>query len=313
MKRPPARPRRLAVLLVLAGACALPSLAPAQSFNVDFGPSGSVPPPGFAAAGIPGVWNAVGVLAPAVRQALVDVNGQSQGVNIYMIGGTAMLDVEDPLTLGDDGALLDDMLIGFNNPIDVCVWIENLVNGEYEVITYAITPNEATRDSRVTVDFSPVGPTFVGGAFAGGYATELTHARHTVTVTNGKIGLHSGLQQSNTQSGINGVQVRPLPALDVDTGVNSGALRVSPNPSAGEVEFRGVLATSASATLVVCDVSGREVRRTMLSTDTRGAWSARWDGRDAGGARVVPGLYFARLLDAHGEGLGPTLRVARLR
>ena len=51
----------------------------------------------------------------------------------------------------------------------------------------------------------------------------------------------------------------------------------------------------------------------MLTTDTRGAWSARWDGHDAAGARVVPGLYLARLTDARGTALAPTLRIVRLR
>jgi FlgD Ig-like domain len=308
---PSAPLRRLLVVLAVAAALLASPRAHAQSFNVDFGPPGSTPPAGFGAAGIPGVWNTVGVLSPGARQPLVDVQGQSGAVNIYMIGGTAMLDVDDPATLGDDGALLDDMLIGFNNPIDVCVWIENLVNGNYEVVTYAITPNEPSRDSRVTVDFSPVGPTFVGGTFAGTYASELTHARHTVHVTTGKIGLHSGLQQSLTQSGINGVQVRPVPLVDVGPSP-FGALRAAPNPSAGEVEFR-LAAPAAGATLTITDVMGREVLHSALTTDSRGTWAALWDGRDVAGARVVPGLYFARIADARGAALGPPLRIVRLR
>jgi hypothetical protein len=307
--------RALATLAVLVTATPAVPIADAQSFNVDFGPPGSEPAAGFGAAGIPGVWNSVAVLPPGQRQALVDVQGNAGIVNIYMIGGTAMLETDDPATSGDHQALLDDMLIGFNNPIDVCVWIENLVNGEYEVVTYAITPNDPGRESRVTVDFSAIGPTFVGGTFAGDYAPELTHARHTVTVTTGKIGLHSGLQQSNTQSGINAVQVRPLPALGVDPGplARPRAIRAVPNPSAGEVEFRIAGGHRDVAALAITDLGGREVRRIGLVFAANGGWTLPWDGRDAAGVRIAPGLYFARLLDASGESVSPPARIIRLR
>ncbi len=200
--------------------------ARAQAFNVDFGPPGSAPSSAYSAAGVPGVWNSVGLLAPGVRAPLVDVNGSPSPAQVYMIGCDDVLSSDDPLTLGDDGALMDDMLISFNSPVDACVWVENLPNGLYEVLTYAMTPNVPTELHRVRVDNAAQGPIWIGGAWPGAHQLDVTYARHTVAITGGVIGLHSGLWAANITSGINGIQVRRLDGCYADCNL-SGSLTVA--------------------------------------------------------------------------------------
>ena len=47
--------------------------------------------------------------------------------------------------------------------------------------------------------------------------------------------------------------------------------------------------------LVICDLSGREVRKLGGPTMRAGEHSFAWDLRDASSARAPAGLYFARL------------------
>jgi hypothetical protein len=193
-------------------AASLTCAAHAQSYNIDFGDARSAPSSAYAAAGLPGTWNVLGV--PDDYIPLVNLAGQSTGVTLNNLGGTQMLSVNDAATTGDDEALIDDMLIGFNDPIDVCIWINNLPLGQWEVLIYAITPGDPALLSRTRVDFADQGPAFIGGAWPGGHELGVTFSRHTVNVTNGVIGLHSGLFSGEIQSGINAIQVRRLIAGD---------------------------------------------------------------------------------------------------
>src|SRR5262245_37773008 len=111
----------------------------AQSFNIDFGTPGTAPAATYGAAGLPGTWNVVGALNAGQSQNLVDLAGAASAARIYQIGGVQILDNDVPGTTGDDASLMDDMFIGFNNPVDVCIWVENLVPGDYQVLIYAMT------------------------------------------------------------------------------------------------------------------------------------------------------------------------------
>jgi hypothetical protein len=186
---------------------ALTSLAAAQSLNVDFGAADSIPAGSYAAAGRAGVWNNFANLPTSQRFALVGLVGQSLAARIYNIGTTTMLTFDNPGTTGGDAALVDDMYLSFNNPTDACIFFEGLWNGSYTVITYAITPNDPARMSRVRVDNGSPGPVMIGGAWPGFHQQGVTYALHTVTVTNGTMGVHSGLAGGNIQSGINGMQL----------------------------------------------------------------------------------------------------------
>jgi hypothetical protein len=179
----------------------------AQSLNVDFGQVFSAPAGDYAAAGKAGVWNNFAALPSGQRFAVVGLVGQALPARIYNLGTTTMLTHDNPGTAGGDAALIDDMYLSFNNPVDACIYFENLWNGAYSVLTYAITPNDPSRLCRVRVDFGTPGPVMIGGAWPGGHQAGVTYAHHTVTVTNGTMGIHSGLFNGNIQSGINGIQI----------------------------------------------------------------------------------------------------------
>ena len=69
-----------------------------------------------------------------------------------------------------------------------------------------------------------------------------------------------------------------------------------PNPTRGEVRFGFDLANDAAdLRLDVYDVRGRAVRALAAGPRTAGRHTIAWDGRDAAGARLSPGLYFARV------------------
>ncbi|MCA9730274.1 MAG: hypothetical protein KC729_21515, partial [Candidatus Eisenbacteria bacterium] len=60
----------------------------------------------------------------------------------------------------------------------------------------------------------------------------------------------------------------------------------------------------------VFDVSGRRVRTLVDRRLDSGAEALTWDGRDAHGATVTPGVYFVRLV---GEGIDRSAKVVRVR
>jgi len=295
--RSPRFPLPLVLGLALAGAVP----AAGQSFNIDFGSAINAPSASYGAAGVPGAWNAVGVLEPFVRAPLVGLDGEASAAQIYMFGGTSLIDVNDPATVGDDEALMDDMLIGFCDPVDVCIWVENLEVGDYEVITYGLTPGDPTRLCPVRVDFGSPGPTNVGGAWPGSHAESATYARQLVTPTAQRIGLHSGTYNGFFQAGINGLQIRKVGAAPVEPGPAgaAGIRRVSPNPAAASQRIEFTLAQAApDGALEILDLAGRVVWRAALAGLAAGPQEARWDGRNAGGRPVAAGIYFARLTGA---------------
>lgn len=276
------------------------SEASAQPFNVDFGNAGTTPSAAYAAAGQAGTWNAVGVLPAGQRQALVGLDGVATGVNIYQIGGSYMLVSNDPATSGDDEALLDDMYLSFNNPVDLCIWFENLTNGIYVVVTYAMTPNDPNLQSRVRVDSSATGPVMVGGGWPGGHVEGTTYARHVLTVTNGRIGLHSGLLGGMIQSGMNGIQIFPAGATSVGSALLGASPlsieQITPNPALGSQVIHLRAEHSTSGALEIYDTAGRLVQRIGLAGIGAGPSAVTWDGRDLAGARASAGVYVARAL-----------------
>jgi hypothetical protein len=78
-------------------------------------------------------------------------------------------------------------------------------------------------------------------------------------------------------------------------------LSAQPNPSREGIAFTFDLARAGDVTFAVYDALGRKVRTLSSGTRAAGAQRAAWDGRDDGGARVAPGVYFGRLLSGAGE------------
>jgi hypothetical protein len=85
-----------------------------------------------------------------------------------------------------------------------------------------------------------------------------------------------------------------------------------PNPFARDTSLRFALdryATSVQVT--VFDVAGRRVRTILDRPVARGRHVVGWDSRDDAGARVAPGVYFARLIVDGEERGGKKLTVVR--
>jgi hypothetical protein len=279
--------------------CLAASEAPAQSLNIDFGVLGDAPGAAYGAAGQAGYWNDIGVLTTA-RIPLRGLDGQLTAVVIYGIGGTQMLTHDHPLSTGDDDALVDDMLIGFNDPVDVCVWIQNLQDGYYEVTNYALTPNDDDLLSRVRVDFANEGPRFVGGAWTGAHAEGVSYTRHHIYVTDGEIAFHSGEWAAEVQSGLNGVQIRLLSPASAPLGdPESLGMRIDtvlPNPATASQTIRFSLAHAVGdLSLEIFDPAGRTVCRRRLGDREAGVHVWEWDGLDGAGRSVPPSAYFLRL------------------
>jgi photosystem II stability/assembly factor-like uncharacterized protein len=83
-----------------------------------------------------------------------------------------------------------------------------------------------------------------------------------------------------------------------------------PNPFQGGTTIQYSLPVRTSARLVIYDVSGRAVRTLVDGEQAAGAQRATWDGRDAHGSRVGPGVYIYRL-EAGGTSL--TRRMSLLK
>jgi hypothetical protein len=69
-----------------------------------------------------------------------------------------------------------------------------------------------------------------------------------------------------------------------------------PNPAPGDVRFALALPTASTVRLHVLDVQGRQVRDVLDERLDPGWLTLGWDGRDASGRAVRPGVYFVRLV-----------------
>jgi hypothetical protein len=95
--------------------------------------------------------------------------------------------------------------------------------------------------------------------------------------------------------------VAPEPALGGTTGVPGEVrgprpgLHTSPNPFLAHTSLTFTLAQAEPVSLEVYDFSGRLVRSLVRGWLESGPRGVTWDGRDNGGQRAAPGVYFARL------------------
>lgn len=79
---------------------------------------------------------------------------------------------------------------------------------------------------------------------------------------------------------------------------DGGALRAfapAPNPATGAVAIRVATDSPGAVTCSIVDAAGRLVRTVEAPADRSRERIVEWDGRDAHGARVIPGVYFARI------------------
>ncbi|MEM6673789.1 MAG: hypothetical protein AAF726_13170 [Planctomycetota bacterium] len=208
---------RTLLLSTLGAALAGLAGAQAQSVFVDIGSLGygsGVPSSSHAAAGPSGggTWNAFDMdlfTGPTyVSPPLTDSGGGTTGVTLEWDGqgfnGLA-INFDEPSTAGDDQALLDDA--GYLGGPSTLTF-SGLAPGVYDVVTYAMAPDDPLFITNVAVSGSPDPPQDVGGDFSGGYVLGITHALHTVVVgTGGAIVID--INVANGFDTVNGIQVFP--------------------------------------------------------------------------------------------------------
>lgn len=185
----------------------------AQSINIDYGDAAGVPPADYAAAGLPGAWNAVTV-SPGVAVPLVDLLGQPTAATAtYDFGGALFFD--DPATTGDDERLLDDG-VGDVGDVMMNVQIEGLMAGTYQVITYGWTPGMPNDSTLVIVDGLILEGSVIGGPWPGELQEGVTHAVHEAQVTKGllTIGVVGGY--FGAAGFLNGLQLVRITPADID-------------------------------------------------------------------------------------------------
>jgi hypothetical protein len=83
----------------------------------------------------------------------------------------------------------------------------------------------------------------------------------------------------------------------------------SPNPLRGETRFHFSPGAATRVDVRVLDIAGREVRVLLHGAARAGDQEVVWDGRDARGRNVPPGIY---LLSARDESTSITRRVVVL-
>lgn len=206
--------RRPAAFLLALAALALP--AAAQSFNVDWGSPGTVPPPFYAGVGVPGVWNNFPGMVQVQRYPLVGLDGAPIAADIMNIGFDAVESADIPGATGGDEALLEDCFVSYNDPVDGCLFIRFMEPGEYRVIMYGLAPDDGGLLSALRIDQNPDGPELVGGSWGGQHEDGVSYMEQTATVGgDGRLDLHSGVPSGFIRSVLNGLQVirvEPCPA-----------------------------------------------------------------------------------------------------
>lgn len=88
------------------------------------------------------------------------------------------------------------------------------------------------------------------------------------------------------------------PAAVIDPRSPAGLVALRPNPFRSGLEVEFALRATGWTSLRVCDVAGREVSVLEEGVLAAGPHRTRWDGRDASGRDVHPGVFFVILRNA---------------
>lgn len=195
--------------LALAANVFLCSASTAQSVNVDFGaPTSTFGSPtnsyGAASAQV-GFWNAMNPPSPSILYLL---NGSMTFTKVVPYGsGFSAFEFQNPLTSGDDEALMDDGAKLAGPTSSYTVQINGLQNGAYYVYTYAMAPDALDR-TVVSVLHSTTGPLACGGTWPGQHQEGITYVRHFVNVTT--FDLQITVHPEFTNGFVNGYQLVKL-------------------------------------------------------------------------------------------------------
>ncbi len=202
-----------------------------QAFNIDSGTTLGVPTPPApaygAAAGQPGVWSVPAIGGSAVPAVLTDLSGAPTGVTLTNMAADPDFSFDNPLTIGDDEALLDDLLdVGAVGAASDYVFT-GLVAGTYDVYTYAWAPDTPAFTTGISVNGLPV--EVVGGApWPGAHVEGVTYSLQTVTIAAGGIITVTATTVAGFGS-INGFQLRPVSIRLSNAIAGDGSLVVYPD------------------------------------------------------------------------------------
>ena len=127
------------------------------------------------------------------------------------------------------------------------------------------------------------GPGFVGSAFS------------MVATASGSVELAVNDGDTGNNSGAFYASICPAHLLDAgDAMPRAGGLTVSPNPSRGLFRIAYSLPKEEAIRIQILDVGGRWIRTLVEGRQARGAHALDWDGRDAAGRPLGPGIYLVR-------------------
>lgn len=176
--------------------------AAAQSMNIDVGATNPVPSSAYGGpAGSVGVWNQY---IGGVSAGLLDLAGNATGVSISGTGGF-LSGFNDPLTLGDDDALLDDFL---NIPFIETYTVSGLSAGAYDIYVTTWTFGPLSTG----VDVNTQGMQVIGGVWTGGFVPGATHSLHAVTLASAQNLVIDIYSINGALGAISGIQIVQIPA-----------------------------------------------------------------------------------------------------
>ena len=92
------------------------------------------------------------------------------------------------------------------------------------------------------------------------------------------------------------ISVSPL-AIESETGKpqKTSLVQNYPNPFNSSTTIKYDIPEFAEVSLIIYDISGREVNRLVSISQPPGSYTVSWNGRDHSGREVAGGMYFARL------------------
>lgn len=166
-----------------------------DSYNVDIddgaGAGAGLPAAPYGAVGAAGAWNGVASLAAGTP--LFNTAGIATGASVTITStlGHGPYSFDNPLTLGDDHLLLDDVLDPGSAANVVTVTVSGLVDGAYSVIMYGFGPDIATFGATLT-DFTLTGggagtQTCGGADWVGNHVYGSTYVSDTTLVAGGTL------------------------------------------------------------------------------------------------------------------------------
>lgn len=103
------------------------------------------------------------------------------------------------------------------------------------------------------------------------------------------------LNGTATRSNVIEIALAPTGVLEQTLPLATALNQNYPNPFNPETTIRFDLATEASVSLRVYDISGQVVRTLVQGSLPAGSYTELWDGRNASGVRVGSGIYFYEL------------------